>query len=191
MISIILPYYDPGYQKKAMFTQLIQSIVKHASTDDYELIIVKDGTSYVDSHNTGLKNSTGEYIIVFNDDVLIEDNNFIEKFCQPNAIVGWQLGEFHLTGEKIPDGAGWAMSRKVFEQIGLLDEQFSEGINFEDTDYFLRAQELGFKFIDGGVNMKHYGNRTFSTYFNDVKWNKTYRNQALFYAKWKEKKGFT
>ena len=48
--SIIIGYYDPEYKKTRLFTDLVVSIAK-CTEEDYELVVVKDGPSYVESHN--------------------------------------------------------------------------------------------------------------------------------------------
>ena len=163
--SICLPYYDPDYQKVEKFSKLLQSIVKCASTDDYELVIVKDGPSYVESHNKAFKNAKGDYLIIFNDDIEVMDNQFLEKFTMDDCISTWK-GSAHA----------WGMSRRTFEKIGYMDEIFKDGFNCEDTDYFHRAVLAGFPIVDVGVELIHdhnnkiYGDRS--------------KNIDLFIKKW-------
>lgn len=163
--SILLPYYDPEYEKTEKFSKLIRSIVRHASTDDYELVIVKDGNSYTESHNTALRNAHGDYFIIFNDDIEILDSEFIEKFTVDNAIGTWQ-GTAHA----------WSMSREVFNAIGEMDLIFKDGFNCEDTDYFHRATLLKYPIKDVGVNLKHNSNR--------LTYGDTELNKKLFIQKW-------
>jgi len=185
-VSIVITYYDPQQRKVDMLCDLVRSIGENSFGKNYKLEIVLNGKSYVDSINEGLRRSTGDYIIILNDDVLIEDPEWIDKLCKPDCISAWQLGEFHLTKDKVPDAACFAMSKEVQKRIGFMDERFRDGINFEDTDYFFRAKELGIPFLDAGVKLKHYGNITLDKYFLDEKWGKTYRNESIFYQKWHE-----
>lgn len=189
LASLVVTYYDPEQKKVNMLSDALLSIgVSSASwcvENRIELILVHNGASYVDSVNEGLQRATGDYIIVLNDDIVMEDNQFLQKMCQPDCITAWQLGDFHLQPCKVPDAACFGMSREVFRKLGLLDIRYKDGINFEDTDYFFTAKELGIPFIDAGVRMKHFGNGTLNVYFNEEKWGKTYRNEALFREKWK------
>jgi len=185
--SILVPSYDPELRKLDMVMDLIRSIEVNSVGEDYELIIRKNGPSYTESHNDALRTSRGDFIIVLNDDVLIEDKEWIRKMTKEDCMSSWRLGKFGLTGADVPDFACWGMSRKVFEKIGYLDEAFKDGINFEDNDYIERARELGFSFYDAHVKLKHFGDKTFSEYFSKDKWNKIYKNQTIFYNKWKEK----
>lgn len=167
-----------------MLCNLMRSIGENSIGYQLEQIMVVNGKSYVESVNEGLGRSNGEYIIVLNDDVVIEDKEWLKKLCIPNCISAWQLGTFHTTGESVPDAACFAMHRDVFNRLGLMDLRYKDGINFEDTDYFFTAKEKGIPFVDAQVRMKHLGNVTEQTYFKDVKWGKTYHNEAIFNQKW-------
>lgn len=184
MYSILIPSYDPELKKKQMFLELIDSIEENSKGKDYELIIRKNGRSYTESHNDALKSARGDFLIILNDDVLIQDPEWLEKMTIPNAITSWRLGEFGLTKEVMPDFACWGMSREVFEQIGLFDERFKDGFNFEDNDYAYRARELEVPFVGVGVKLTHYGDQT-ATHYSHDKWGKIYKNEAIFNEKWK------
>src|SRR3990167_8823048 len=117
--SILVPSYDPNGQKIEMVLDLIRSIEEHSKGKDFELIMRKNGKSYVESHNDALQTARGEFLIILNDDVVIKDLNWLDKFCQDGVITGWRVGIFHLlggiTGEvPMPDASGWAMSREIF-----------------------------------------------------------------------------
>lgn len=163
--SILLPYYDPNYEKTVKFTRLIRSIVEHAGTHDYEFVIVKDGPSYVESHNRALANAKGDHFIIFNDDIEVQDKEFIEKFSHGDALALWR-GSAHA----------WGMSRAAFEKIGYFDERFKDGFNCEDTDYFHRAKLAGIPLITVQAELVHHAN------------NKPYGdrelNKKLFIEKW-------
>lgn len=184
--SLIVTYYDPDVKKLGMLTDALFSLGNCASRAyELELILVHNGASYTESVNGGLSRATGDYLIVLNDDILMKDPMFLEKMCKDDCITAWQLGTFHLTGDRVPDAACFGMSRKTFEKLGLLDLRYKDGINFEDTDYFLTAKSLGIPFVDACVDMLHFGNTTLNAYFNAIKWDRTYHNESLFRQKWK------
>lgn len=188
--SIIVTYYDPAGKKGQMLADALLSIGRCTASwvaqgDRVELILVHNGPSYCESVNEGLSRANGDYLVVLNDDIVMEDERFLQKLCKPGVITAWQLGDFHLTKEKVPDAACFAMSRDVFNKVGLMDLRYREGINFEDTDFFFTAKAAGIPFVDAEVKMKHLGNVTTQEYFSQTKWDKTYRNEALFREKWK------
>jgi GT2 family glycosyltransferase len=54
-----------------------------------------------------------------------------------------------------------ALSRRVLDKVGLLDEQFSVGM-FEDDDYALRVKKAGFKILCAeDVFIHHFGGASF------------------------------
>lgn len=183
--SIILPYYDPEYKKTHLVTECIQSIVENSKGKDYELIIVKDGPSYVQSHNIGLSNAHGDYLVIVNDDIVILDPEWLDKLTIDNGIASWQVGMGHDILEELPNAACWLMSRPTFEKLGLMDERYKDGHNYEDTDYFLKAYKLEIPFYDAKVTLRHYGNQTFSKYIpQEVNQASHDRNREIFRTKW-------
>lgn len=182
--SILIPSYDPELKRFDMVLDLIKSVEMNSVGKDYEIILRKNGRSYTDSHNDALKSATGDHIVVLNDDVLIQDPQWLEKLAIPDCISSWRLAEFGLTGEAVPDFACWSMSREVFEKIGLLDETYRDGINFEDNDYAYRAKELGIGFHNSGVQLIHYGNQSLHSQHHDYR-ARIEANERIFRTKWK------
>jgi len=92
---------------------------------------------------------------------------------QPNC--NYQLEQVDAFAEQIhseQDGdyahTGWLcgscviIKKELVAEVGKLDERFSPG-GYEDTDYCLRAQLLGWKLvIDTGTFVHHYGSKTFT-----------------------------
>lgn len=162
--SFCLPYYDPTYEKTEKITNLIKSIVRNSSTDDYEFVIVKDGNSYTESHNTAMLNAKGEYLIIFNDDIEVLDPEFVEKFTV-EGLGAWK-GSAHA----------WSIPRYIMDRVGVMDERFKDGFNCEDTDYFHRVKLAGFKIIDLDIDLKHNQNR--------IRYADTEINRKIFIEKW-------
>lgn len=183
--SLIVTYYDPEAKKLSMLADALISLGNCASRAyEIELVLVHNGPSYTESVNDGLSRASGDFLIVLNDDILMKDPMFLEKMCQEGCITAWQLGDFHLTEERVPDAACFGMSREVFKRMGLLDLRYKDGINFEDTDYFFKAKSLGIPFVDAHVDMVHFGNATLNTYFDSIRWDRTYHNESIFRQKW-------
>lgn len=87
--------------------------------------------------------------------------------------------------------SGWlcgscvVMKKELVAEVGELDERFSPG-GYEDTDYCLRAQLLGWKLIiDTSTFIHHYGSKTFTLpELQSTKWGT--RLFDTFIKKWKD-----
>jgi len=185
--SIIIPHFDPDNKMTGYLDRCLASIKKNSV--DYEIILIDSLKSYSENVNLGLKKSKGDFIVVLNNDTEIKDKKWLEKLYTKSKISSWrlELHTFYIPQilKLIPDGSCWGMPREVFNKLGYLDEIFSEGYGFEDTDYWMRAKKIGIKFKDAKVNMIHYKNKTFNTYFdNDFIFQRNH-NENLFLEKYK------
>jgi glycosyltransferase involved in cell wall biosynthesis len=185
--SILVPSYDPEGKNIQTVSRLLESIDRCSKGKDYELIVRKNGKSYVESHNDALRTSRGDYIIILNDDTLIQDEEWLEKLTDDNKIISWRGGVFGARKEPTWDFACWSMSRKTFENVGYFDERFKNGVNFEDNDYAYRAREVGVEYEIRPINMIHYGGLTLNTYYKDAHLQRE-ENHTKFNEKWQEKK---
>ena len=180
--SILIPSYDPTLRNLQTVTRLIESIELNSKGMDYELIMRKNGPSYTESHNDALRSSRGDYIVILNDDTLVRDPEWLQKLTSDTHIMSWRQGMFHLTGEPIWDFSLWAMSRPIFEKIGYFDEQYKNGINYEDNDYHYKAKAAGIDFKIVPVEFVHYGGLTLAKTPNAE--DKRSKNHRIFYEKW-------
>ena len=146
--SILLPYHDPNYQKTEKFSKLIRSVVRYATTDDYEFVIVKDGPSYVESHNRALSNAKGDYFLIFNDDML--SPNFLEeteRALDRGADIATTF--LYLFGnergrhgpEKYPFFTS-LFKKSLWETLGGFDPEM---LSIGDRDFWYRCLESGAK----------------------------------------------
>ncbi|GEM_PF-321115 len=86
----------------------------------------------------------------------------------------------------VADGVCFMVRRRVFDAIGLFDENFRVGV-FEDTDFFHRARKAGFRLGTTGRSfIHHFGsvtqkllrqNQVFGPYEQEAR--------AYFHHKWK------
>lgn len=121
--------------------------------------------------NWGLKEAAGTYLILLNNDVLIEDPKWMDRLSAPIRAVTRTLTGPTLMNKSpwaiLPDGRyvpyleGWCigMPRRALTDIGLLDEAFSPG-SFEDVDYSERAMEAGYRLVQTYCGLVHLYNRT-------------------------------
>lgn len=182
--SIIIPCYDPDKKKRDVMQACFQSIAVHSYKESYELIKVWNVDGFPKAVNKGIKQANGDFLIVMNDDVLIRDDNWLDKLAQPSRISSWRLHRFFMTGEDVPDGSLFCLPRSVYNRIGLFDEQFADGYGFSDSDYWFRATAENVPFHDAGVDILHAESKTFLTYYEDEKDDMFEKNKNLFEHKY-------
>lgn len=173
--------------------ECINSVLQH--TQDFELIMVDnastDGTvewlsqrvpnakiirndqnqGVPIARNQGIRETTTEYIVIMDNDVVVKDGWHKDLFNAMNGqradIVGleaWQIDVSYQACHKCNNknerfdylgGACNLFKRKIFEDIGLLDEGFSPAY-YEDVDICIRAKNAGYKLAwVPGVNVQH------------------------------------
>lgn len=224
--TIIIPTYN---HCNNLLKPCLESIIQYTDLDQIEIIIVANGCTdntkeYVESLgspfkliwiesaagypvsvNAGIKESTGDYVILLNNDIVLlpqEKNQWLNQLLTPfnNPRVG-------LSGPKI----GWhyglmafgimfycvMIKREVFNTIGLLDEIYSPG-GVEDHDFCHRASLAGFDIADANIKINetsyfpllHKENQTFkdpSLKFQDI----LQRNNLIFERKFRRMPKFS
>ncbi len=157
-ISVIIPHWPVSDEVDTKLRKCVESLEGY----DELVIVANQKFGFAKSVNLGLKSATGDYMIVMNNDV---------------ELVGGSLRDLALEGavtspllngdEQRFWGACFCVPRKVYEQIGGLDEQFEMGY-FEDDDYMLRLDMEGVPMMpvrgvrivsEGESTMKHLDNR--------------------------------
>jgi GT2 family glycosyltransferase len=79
----------------------------------------------------------------------------------------------------------FAMRRKIFDQVGKIDEAFGIG-TLEDDDYSLRLKQAGFRLLCAeDVFVYHFGEASFGKLVSDGSYNRLLvENQRRFEKKW-------
>jgi N-acetylglucosaminyl-diphospho-decaprenol L-rhamnosyltransferase len=134
------------------------------------------------SWNQGIKTSTGDWVIILNNDVrmpkdslskmmlaAIEYNFDVISPAMREGILNYNLTEYaelfinsmrNVSRKRTANGACFAVKREVFDKIGLFDENFQIG-QYEDADFFRRCKlhkiSMG---ITGRSFIHHYGSST-------------------------------
>lgn len=181
--SIIIPTYN----RFDLLEPCLASIIKNTNLEEVEIIIVSNGCQdrtptylktlgnpfkpiiitdplgYPKAVNLGLAASTGEFIVLLNNDTILLDrpqkNMWLDILREPFDLD-------ILTGVTGPlpqynEEAGYPfivffcamISRKLLNIIGPLDELFSPGSS-EDIDFCIRAQLQGFRVTQVPINEK-------------------------------------
>jgi GT2 family glycosyltransferase len=186
-ISIIIPTYN---HCEDLLKPLCESIIKHTDLANIEIIIVANGcidntreyveslgspfkllwideaSGYTKSTNEGIKASTGEFVILLNNDCVVLDQN--PKGVWIDILLEWFLKDERvgITGPMktfCPEAKRdfliffCVMIRKsLFTEIGLLDEVFSPGYG-EDTDFCAKLENAGYKIVQVLPTQEYYG----------------------------------
>jgi len=132
----------------------------------FKLVWFDEGLGFTRATNEGLKIVKGDYIILFNNDAML-----LEQGLPKNAWLNMLVEPF-LTDDKVgitgplklyDNYAGYEVmiffcvmiQKKLFDELGLLDECFSPG-GGEDIDFCVKAQLAGYKQVvvpDSNVTM--------------------------------------
>lgn len=173
--SIVIPTYN---NCEKYLKPCVDSIIKYTDMDDVELMIVANGctdntSAYLeyletaipnllvvwDNHplgfakavNRGIKRAKTDKIVLLNNDTILLDqkkNTWLERLdtgdisavlTNYSDIIQSKFGVFFCV----------MIQERVFDKIGLLDEQFEVG-GCEDIDFCFRALQEGFKLVDVG-----------------------------------------
>lgn len=175
-ISIVIPTYNhcedqlkPCLESLIKYTDLtdIEVIVSCNGCVDgtreyveslgghFKIVWSDDPTGFTIGTNDGIKVATGEYIIMLSNDTILLDqkkNAWINMLIDPLikdpkiGITGPMQVEWDNTGRNFLIFFCVAMRKKLFDEIGLLDEIFNPGFA-EDVDMCMKAQDAGYRLM--------------------------------------------
>jgi N-acetylglucosaminyl-diphospho-decaprenol L-rhamnosyltransferase len=158
--------------------------------------------------NQGVRATSSEWVLILNNDVLVTEGwlpalvGFAEAHNLGIASPAIREGEFNyalaayarqFTTEMrkvarwgTANGVCFLVRRRVFEAVGLFDEQFRVG-QFEDADFFLRARKAGFRLgTTGSAFIHHFGSVTQDALrSDDPRLPYEAENRAYFRRKWR------
>jgi GT2 family glycosyltransferase len=155
-LSVVIPYYESDPEKPAILKRCVDSYKGYN-----DLIVVwNDRMGYAKPINKGLALAKGDFIMVSNDDLILESGT-LDMLCDPEAVtsptVNNQVQSFW--------GCCFCLPRWVYEKVGGLWEGYTISY-FDDDDYYntLRANGIVCKSVDR-VKISHpQGGRTLHTF---------------------------
>ncbi len=159
---------------------------------------------YAGGNNIGIRHSVGKYILLLNDDAIIEKSLIggLVELAEKNSNLGmigpviYRYKSHSLWGyplkilnnsKEVVDvplvvGAAAMVSRKALEKVGLLDENYF--MYQEDWDWCFRFREAGYRTVCATKllawhNVQEQNQKSFAPYYAYY----SYRNYFLFAAK--------
>lgn len=158
--------------------------------------------------NQGVNATTAEWVVLLNNDVLVTEGwlsgllTFAQRLHADLISPAFREGELNyelapyarefvarmrnVTRWGTANGICFMVRRRVFETIGGFDENFRIG-QFEDSDFFLRARQAGFRSATtGAAFIHHFGSVTQNAVRRDNR-ERPYEaeNRAYFRKKWR------
>jgi GT2 family glycosyltransferase len=176
MISIITPWLNhseliPMYECGKGGAQVIivdnGSEPKHAALIEQmcrklcgEYIRNDINRGFSTANNQGLAAAAGDIIVFLNNDVETRDGwlNQVARDVQPGALYGPSLMSKH--GLAYIEGWCIAGCRDVWTRLGGWDDQYYQGLYWEDNDLCYRAMFYGIKLLRRTWPVWHRGNYT-------------------------------
>ena len=174
-ISVVIPHYEVDESYRAVLDACISSMKGQYD----ELIVIPDKIHNLSRKiNKGILQSTGDYIVVCNNDILL-DKGTLKDMCQEGVVVTPYVNG---RSEKLFHAHMWVFSRKVLSEVGLMSEEY-DGFYYDDSDYWMQIESRGFKIHQmENVNIIHtHPARTLSRLEQSSTQN---NNKALFIKKW-------
>jgi len=186
--------------------------------DKFKLILNDKNVGFAAGNNLGLKASTGDYIVMLNNDTVVTPGwlaTLLRHLRSDSGIgiigpVTNNIGNeakinitYPSTDQMLPVAIAYTldhmgehiplrtaaffcvmMPRRVFEEVGDLDEAFGRGF-FEDDDYCRRVEQAGMRIVFAEDVFIHHH---LSASFNKLKWQDRQRifeeNKLIYEKKW-------
>jgi hypothetical protein len=185
--SILVGCYDPDGRLVEMTAECIKLILQHSKGKDFEILMDPDvnETGWAGVYNRLMKRANGDYLVFCANDVMIDDDNWLDNLAVPGTIASPHLNPFVLTGELQSFATLFCMPREIQEKIGFIDEQFKDGYGYDDNDFFHRANLLNIPQKEVPISFRHRRSGTYLTYWDQEQHQtREQRNRSLFKEKW-------
>lgn len=147
-ISLVIPYYHSDDEKPGVLCGAVGSMIKFVD----ELIVVSEKLDNLATKiNRGMRQATGDFIIVTNDDVVLTTDN-LQELCIPDKVTTPHIND---GSAKLFHGHAWCMPRHIYTIVGDIFEGYN-GFYFDDSDYWMSIEKAGFEIVRvPQVNMDH------------------------------------
>lgn len=148
-LVMTIPYYESDIGKREVLKRCLESVKDECP------VIVLAGKEAGFPHAVNKCLETGfsmgvDYVIVSNDDIILNTGHF-DELCVPNKVISPSV-----TGgvPKIFHAHLFCIPKSIWEKVGKWDERFT--IYWADTDYAVRLRKLNIPVeINHSVNIIH------------------------------------
>ena len=213
MISIVSAYY----KNEEMTIEFLDNLEKNCKDYNIEMILVNAGSipiehsfvtkridlekniSFSNSMNSGLKEVTGDYVVIIGNDGFPKSPDWLNellKYLDEDIWItapvfdnpGFQSYNVYLLEENedvalmhMYPAVLWCLKKETLDLVGLFDERFLIGC-YEDNDYVERVHRLGGKIL---VNKKIKIHHKLSQTLNLLGSQEINNNRIKFFEKYK------
>lgn len=185
--SIILPSYVIDKTVHEYLKRCLENLEKNTDRSSYQLVIVDNGSiagsdlmkskadvyvrkdepmGYARATNLGLAMSSGDYLCILNNDLFVPQNWLPDMIRDYESIskAGTIAPMEGVPEKRLYYDSHWfslvLFSRKVFTEIGYLDESIN--YRFHDQDYSIRVKKAGYEVLrTGNVVVEHINSATY------------------------------
>jgi len=151
MITIVIVSYNDNLNRELLYNCLkgVTENTRYNKTP-FNLVVISDRDGHVQAWNKALRISAPNDVIMLSDDVVIKDENWVEKLQRTakEQGVGFStpIADEKSRGMfKYPWGLmGFCyLNRDAIEKVGYFDERFFCG--YEEDDYCIRMMKAGLR----------------------------------------------
>jgi beta-1,4-mannosyl-glycoprotein beta-1,4-N-acetylglucosaminyltransferase len=185
-VSVVIPSFN---HCSDLLQPCLESIKQYTDLSDIEIIVVANGckdntreyvesmgypfklvwleepSGYTRSTNEGIKVATGEYVVMLNNDTILQEqvrHTWINRLVEPfetderMGITGPMKTYCPMAQRDFLIGFCVCTKRELLIRFGLLDEIFAPGYG-EDTDYCCKLEDAGYKIHSVCENTSYSG----------------------------------
>jgi beta-1,4-mannosyl-glycoprotein beta-1,4-N-acetylglucosaminyltransferase len=147
-------------------------VVEHQDDINITTLYSPEPLGFPKAINMGIKRSTGDYVVLLNDDVVFipqSKNEWLDIMSAPFTtpenvgVTGLKLLGSSFSKQEYLMFFCVMFRRSVIDVIGLLDENFSPAF-VEDEEYCLRATQFGYKIQEVGAQVYHKSSATLNNF---------------------------
>ena len=187
--------------------KLVEQVNQTPQGDHLQIITNPENHCVAHAWNQGLSASTGEYVAILNNDIIVPDGwmdgvlfsmkQFQLSLASPFPVEGMEFSKFSAWAgafqtrnrnqiwKNTASFCAFVLHRSLYEKIGGFDENFRIG-GYEDTDYLYKLRKNGLSHATVGASVVyHFGSQTMGQFKKrgdlHVSHNRTY-----FIKKWGE-----
>jgi len=209
-LSIIIPHYILDDDIFRLVKKNIKSIKKHTNYP-FEIVAIDNATpnskysNWIRKHsdiyirneenrgnpggwNDGIRISNGKYLCFMDNDVEVLKNwiNPLIDILQDNKVaVAFPSSKNYRHEDDYfvkLSGFCWITTKDKIDKVGMFDEKYNPG-NFEDTDWYMRAKQLGYELVCSTTGRVDHWSRATTDKVKEIK-DVYKRNEKYYFEKY-------